>query len=221
MAQYQIINPEIRTIEQGKQNAGNKFLRCTLKNKRCFWEEGQTYVNFMPEVVAAFESVLPIDKGGKAQQAQPLPLELSTIEGCWVNWKPAQMFYKKHLSDHPAQPAVPASANNPGRAARPAIKAGELVGEKGNPTIFTTLRVFCIYYVDEFGEKTWIRGNSPDEVGQRAFSNYCVPITENHNPQTIPTTQEPEIVGGVDYTNQQPAAQPQPQSQFPFAPQTV
>lgn len=234
MAQYKIIDPIIRVIGQqydqngnpvggvntNTQNAGKKYLRCTLKNTRCFWEEGQTYICFLPEIVAAFESVLPINKGGQAQQEQPIPAELATIQGCWIDWKPAQMFYKKHLSDHPAQPATPT------RTARPAIKAGDLVGEKGNPTIFTTLRIFCIYYVDEFNEKQFIRGNSPEEVGQRAFSNYCIPVNESRVPQVI-TQPEPEVIGGQTI---QPAAvpiapqyqpQPQPQQQpqqFQFAP---
>lgn len=234
MAQYKIVDPIIRVIGQqydlngnpvggvntNVQNAGKKYLRCTLKNTRCFWEEGQTYTCFLPEIIAAFESVLPINKGGQAQQEQPIPAELATIQGCWVDWKPAQMFYKKHLSDHPAQPATPT------KAARPAIKAGDLVGEKGNPTIFTTLRIFCIYYIDEFNEKQFIRGNSPEEVGQRAFSNYCIPVTENKTPQVV-TQPEPEVIGGQTI---QPAAipvtpqyQPQPQQpqqpqQFQFAP---
>ena len=220
MAQYKIIDPIIRVIGQqydqngnpvggvntNTQNAGKKYLRCTLKNTRCFWEEGQTYICFLPEIVAAFESVLPINKGGQAQQEQPIPAELATIQGCWIDWKPAQMFYKKHLSDHPAQPATPT------RAARPAIKAGDLVGEKGNPTIFTTLRIFCIYYIDEFNEKQFIRGNSPEEVGQRAFSNYCIPVTENKTPQVI-TQPEPEIISGQTIQPATPPVQPQYQTQ--------
>lgn len=226
MAQYKIIDPVIRVIGQqydqngnpvggvntNVQNAGKKYLRCTLKNTRCFWEEGQTYTCFLPEIVAAFESVLPLNRGGQAQQEQPIPAELATIQGCWIDWKPAQMFYKKHLSDHPAQPATPT------RAARPAIKAGDLVGEKGNPTIFTTLRIFCIYYVDEFNEKQFIRGNSPEEVGQRAFSNYCIPVSENRAPQVI-EPEEVEIINGQPVQTAAIPTQPQPQPQPQVQPQ--
>lgn len=209
MARYKISNPVIKKVEAGKQNAGVEYMTCTLKNTRCIWEEGQTYVCFLPEIVAVFKQILPLNKGGLAQQEQPIPAELSELQGCWVDWKPAQMFYKRHLSDHPAQPATAT------RAARPAIKAGQLVGEQGNPTVFTTLRVFCIYYIDEdTGEKIWAKGNSPVEVGQRAFANYCVPVMQNNQPQQT----EPEIVNGVDYTNQQPQTQQQ-QGQFPFNPQ--
>ena len=80
------------------------------------------------------------------------------------------------------------------------------------PILYTTLRIFCQYYIDEFGEKQWIRGGSPEEVGQRAFGAYCVPAEEDKAPQFVPTTPAPEIIGGQVV---QPAPAPTAQGQQP------
>lgn len=205
MARYRIMNPELRIIAQGKQNAGKKYLYASLQNANCVWEAPQTFTSFNENVVNAYEQLLPLDKGGKAQVAQELPEELQYVTGCWIDWKPAQRFYKRHLSNHPA---VPPSPTNP--RGREAIMAGSLVMKAGTPIVYDTLRIFCLYYVDEFGEKTFLRGEGPEEVGQRAFMAYCEPIAEDHTPQDVingasqPTPQQP--------ANQQPASQPmQPQ----------
>ena len=111
------------------------------------------------------------------------------------------------MSAHPAQPATPTSP------AKPAINVGDIVSKGGIPIVYTTLRVFCIYYTDEFGEKAYPRGESPQEVGQRAFNAYCIPINENGQPQTIndPAKTEPaETVPGAPTASVPPAPQPQP-----------
>ncbi len=198
MAKYRIINPVIKTVPAGKQNAGGKYLIAKLQNTMCIWEIPHTYTCFNPLIVEALTPLLSMQNGGIAQENQPIPEELATITGCWVDWQPAQKFYKQHLSDHQARPATPT------QAARPAIKAGELVKKGNEPILFTTLRIFCQYYIDEFGEKTWLIGESPEEVGQRAFRNYCIPATEDKTPQTV---QQPE----VEIVNGQPIQTIQPQ----------
>lgn len=70
-------------------------------------------------------------------------------------------------------------------------------------------------------KKQWIRGGSPEEVGQRAFGAYCVPAEEDKAPQFVPTTPAPEIIGGQVV---QPAPAPTAQGQQPTftqAPQGV
>lgn len=179
MARYKLIEPLIKTVEQGKQNAGTKYLVAKLQNTLCPWEDMQTFTYFIQPIVNIFTPLLSIQHGGTAQADQPIPEELQYVTGCWIDWCPPQKFYKQHLSDHPAQPAT---ANRP---AREAIKAGSLVSKGGKPILYTTLRIFCQYYIDEFGEKQWIRGGSPEEVGQRAFGAYCVPAEEDKAPQNV------------------------------------
>lgn len=222
MAQYNILNPVLKVIPEGKQNAGKKYLYASLQNAKCIWETPQTFTNFNENVVKAFEKVLPINKGGLAQTEQPIPPELTTVTGHWVDYIPTQKFYKQHLSDHAP---VPPSPTNP--QGRPAIKAGELVKKNNIPIVYDTLRVFCSYYLDEFNEKQYLRGESPQEVGQRAFNAYCVPVQPDSTPQEVepipvvqaqPTTQQPQTAQPQAQFAQQPGqgqpAQPQAQPQF-------
>lgn len=211
MARYKIIEPQIKVVEQGKQNAGTKYLLAKLQNALCLWEEPQTFTCFIQPIVNLFTPLLSIQHGGTAQADQPIPEELQMVTGCWIDWCPPQKFYKQHLSSHPARPAT---ATQP---AKEAIQAGSLVMKGGKPILYTTLRIFCQYYMDEFGEKQWIRGGSPEEVGQRAFSAYCIPAEEDKAPQLMPTTPEPEIVGGK-VVQPAPTAQGQ-QPTFTQAPQ--
>lgn len=214
MARYKIIEPQIKVVEQGKQNAGTKYLLAKLQNALCLWEEPQTFTCFIQPIVNLFTPLLSIQHGGTAQADQPIPEELQMVTGCWIDWCPPQKFYKQHLSSHPARPAT---ATQP---AREAIQAGSLVMKGGKPILYTTLRIFCQYHMDEFGEKQWIRGGSPEEVGRRAFSAYCVPAEENTTPQIMPTAPAPEIVGGqVVQPAPAPTAQQGRQPQFVQNPQ--
>lgn len=190
MARYRIIEPCLRVVPQGKQNAGKKYLYAKLQNTMCIWEEPQTYTTFNEYIVKAFEQLLPVQQGGLAAEAKEIPAELSIITGSWVNYKPEQKFHKVHLSNHPA---VPPSPTNPrGRAA---IKAGDIVSRNGIPIVYDTLRVFCCYYIDEFGKQVFQRGEEPHEVGDRAFKSYCIPISEDKTPQTINSGNPPEENG--------------------------
>lgn len=218
MAQYKLIEPEIRTVEEGKQNAGKKYLVAKLVNKLCIWDEPQTFACFNDVIVNAYINLLPINKGGIAEVAQPIPQEMAEITGHWVDYIPEQKFYKQHLSSHSARLATATSV------ARPAIKVGDLVGKNGIPTIFSKLRVFCIYFIDEEGERNYVRGGSPEEVGQRAFQSYCIPVDENRAPQPVaPTNGNPEsepipevhASGNPSQQGQQQTTQP---NQQPVAP---
>lgn len=227
MAQFSLINPSLRIIgqrynAQGKpegapnttvQNAGKKYLYAQLMNNNCPWEGTQVYTSFLDNVVAIFEPLLPIDKGGTAPTEQPIPDAFKTLSGCYVSWKSPQPFYKKHLSAHPANP----------RTGSPAVNQGDIVKQGGVPVVFTEIVVFCQYYFDEMGEKQWIRGGSPEEVGRRAFSNYCIPVSDTVQLQNALANErqpQPEIVGGqvvqpANPQSQQPTQQPQPQTQQP------
>lgn len=199
MAQYNLLNPELKTIQKGP-NTGKKYLYASLQNAKCIWETPQTFTNFNENVVKAFEKLLPINKGGLAQQELPIPPELTTVTGHWVDFVPTQKFYKQHLSDHAPVPPSPTNPNG-----RPAIKAGELVKKNNIPIVYDTLRVFCLYYLDEFGERNYPHGESPQEVGQRAFSAYCVPVPSDSTPQEV----EP-----IPVIQAQPTTQAAPQPQF-------
>ena len=171
MAKFQLLNPVLRVVGQkydergipvgeinrNVQNAGNKYLYSQLINLDCPWEGTQTYTSFQKPVVAIFEPLLSMQHGGIGQTDQAIPEMFQTIEGCYVSWKSPQPFYKKHLSAHPANPAK----------GTPAIMAGDIVKQGGVPVIYTELVVFCQYYYDSRGEKQWMRGSTPEEVGEQ------------------------------------------------------
>lgn len=216
MARFKLLNPVLRVVgqkydENGQQvgalnpnvqNSGKKYLYSQLINQDCPWEGAQIYTSFEPQVVAVFEPLLSIAKGGVAQADQPIPEMFQTIEGCYITWKSPQPFYKKHLSAHPANPAK----------GLPKIAAGEIVKQGGVPVVYTELVVFCQYYYDSRNEKQWMRGRTPEEVGRTAFGNYCIPVNDT---QALAAEMQPqptqEVVGGQVINTVQPQPQPQPQ----------
>lgn len=213
MAQFKLLNPTLRVVGQkydlqGKpvgqlntqvQNAGKKYLYSQLINLNNVWEGTSVYTNFEPNVIAALEPLLPIDKGGTAQAEVPLPEEFTKITGCHVRWVAPQPFYKKHLSAHPANPVK----------GTPEIHAGDIVKQGGIPVVFTELVVFCHYYLDEFNQKQWSAGRDPESVARQAFSNYCIPIS---NTQQL----HDEINSGTNSESTQTIEQqPQQQQQAP------
>lgn len=177
-------------IDRRKNPDGTrKFLKGTLINTASFWDKPKTFVAFEPMHIAAISKYIGINNGGEAQQDQPLPDNIKYVSGCWVDWVAPVSFYKRHLSDHAAQPATATSA------ARPAIKAGTFVtaSDGRTPIMYKSLRLFCQYFIDdETGEKTWIPGSSPEELGMQALRAYCVPIEEAHISAEI--EEEEEIV---------------------------
>lgn len=213
MAQFSLLNPSIRKVGQkydvngnpqgplntNVQNAGNEYLYAQLLNDNCPWEGTQVYTSFQPNVVAVFKPLLPINKGGEAQVEQPIPSQFTKINGCYVTWTSPQPFYKKHLSSHPANPKTGAKA----------IMAGDIVKSNGVPVVFTELIVFCQYYFNEMGEKQWMRGCTPEEVGRRALSNYCILVNDSNQLQNaLADEQTIEIVDG------QPVQTVKPQPSF-------
>lgn len=172
MARFRLSNVQIKTVTKEGSNKGRKYMIADLINLQCPFEGAQKYSSFLESIVNILEPLLPVSKGGTAQTEQPLPAELAEINGCFAEFTPAQKFYKTHLSDHPEL----------------GIKAGDIVKKDGKPIIYEKLIVFCQYYTDEYGQKAWMKGASPDEAGQRAFSNYCVPIDVEPQATTVPFT---------------------------------
>ena len=208
MAQYKFIKAEIRKVSAGKQNANKEYILAQIKNVRSMYEPSQTFVCFLPEVVEALKPYISKQKNGEAEQDKPIPSEYN-VTGCWCDYIPATKFYKQHLSAHDA--VLPSPTNPKGKAA---IKVGDLVTDNnGNPIIYTTLRVFCQYYIDDDGQKVWIRGCSPEEAGQQAFSAYCISVNENTTPQVA------EPIEVVQYQEGQVPPQPQQVIQQPVQPQ--
>ena len=199
MAKFKLENIQIKTVEAGKQNAGNQYIVADATNVNCYWEQSQRFTSFLPNIVNMLKPLLPIDRGGTAAAAEPIPESLEYIFGRFETYYPATDFYKRHLSDDPN-----------GR-----WKSGDYVkSSNGTPLVYpkeTGIVVFVQYYTDEKGKEQMVRGMTLAEQGMRAFQAYCEPISIAPATAPLQTT---------DATPQAPQAQPAAAGQAPAAPAT-
>lgn len=197
MAKFKLENIQIKTVEAGKQNAGNQYIVADATNVNCYWEQSQRFTSFLPNIVNILKPLLPIASGGTAADAKPIPESLEYIFGRFETYYPATDFYKRHLSDDPN-----------GR-----WKSGDYVkSSNGTPLVYpkeTGIVVFVQYYTDEQGKEQMVRGMTLAEQGMRAFQAYCEPVSVAPAATTAPL-QTPAI---TPQAQQAPAA-----GQAPAAP---
>ena len=195
MAKFKLENIQIKTVEAGKQNAGNPYIVADATNVNCYWEQSQRFTSFLPNIVNILKPLLPIASGGTAAEAKPIPESLEFIFGRFETYFPATDFYKRHLTD-----------DTSGR-----WKAGDYVkSSNGTPLVYpkeTGIIVFVQYYTDEQGKEQMVRGMSLAEQGMRAFQAYCEPVAIA--PATTAPLQTPAITPQAQpaaATGQAPAA---------------
>ena len=195
MAKFKLENIQIKTVEAGKQNAGNQYIVADATNVNCYWEQSQRFTSFLPNIVNILKPLLPIASGGTAAEAKPIPESLEFIFGRFETYYPATDFYKRHLTD-----------DTNGR-----WKAGDYVkSSNGTPLVYpkeTGIVVFVQYYTDEQGKEQMVRGMTLAEQGMRAFQAYCEPVSVA--PATTAPLQTPAITPQAQpaaATGQAPAA---------------
>ena len=196
MAKFKLENIQIKTVEAGKQNAGNQYIVADAINVNCYWEQPQRFTSFLAPIVNMLKPLLPIANGGTAAEAKPIPEALEFIFGRFETYFPATDFYKRHLTDDPS-----------GK-----WKAGDYVkASNGTPLVYpkeTGIVVFVQYYMDEQGKEQMVRGMSLAEQGMRAFQAYCEPVSIAPAATTAPMqtgTITPQAQPAA--TGQAPAAQ--------------
>ena len=172
---------------------GSKYITGKLKNKKCSWEEEFDFINFSQEMVRILEHYLSKNKGGIAEKDKNIPIELRTITGCWIDYSVPDSFFEKYTKNIPSEN----------------IHKGDYIrNEDGCVTVFKVLRIFCQYYIDEFGEKVWVKGESPQEVFIRDFKYKCIPYSTkletelNQNKQKYASpqiTSHEEDIDDIDY----------------------
>lgn len=171
---YTIEQISIKVVPAGKENAGTKYVQGTLLNKMNLWENARQFVSFNQVMVEKLSKYLPTTQGGVATEAQPIPEELRTIAGEYVEWEyPGGLFYKTY-------PYARTLRNGK------TVNAGDKVCSPttGQPLLFSKLTVFCMYGTDEFGQKKWLQGNNPNDVGQTMFRSFCEPLQAQANQQS-------------------------------------
>ncbi len=196
MAKFKLENVQIKTVEAGKQNAGNQYIVADAINVNCYWEQPQRFTSFLAPIVNMLKPLLPIANGGTAAEAKPIPEALEFIFGRFETYFPATDFYKRHLTDDPS-----------GK-----WKAGDYVkASNGTPLVYpkeTGIVVFVQYYMDEQGKEQMVRGMSLAEQGMRAFQAYCEPVSIAQTATTAPMQ-----TGTITPQAQPPAAGQAPAAQ--------
>ena len=195
MAKFKLENVQIKTVEAGKQNAGNQYIVADAINVNCYWEQPQRFTSFLAPIVNMLKPLLPIANGGTAAEAKPIPEALEFIFGRFETYFPATDFYKRHLTDDPS-----------GK-----WKAGDYVkASNGTPLVYpkeTGIVVFVQYYMDEQGKEQMVRGMSLAEQGMRAFQAYCEPVS------VAPATAPLQTADVTPQAQQAPAAGQAPAAQ--------
>ena len=209
MANYLITNPIIKkvgllpdgSIDPKKNPDGKReYLVCTLLNSAYLFDIPKVHTMFNEGHIALFKPYLSVAHGGTAEADQPLPEGMKFLSGAWATWLSAVPFHKRYLTDIQAREP---SINNP--KGRPAYQAGHLVmnADGSVPLIFTSIEVFTQFFIDPItNEKTYIKGETVNELGMQAFANYCVPVS-------TPATNSEETGGmaaAQPVNNQQPTA---------------
>lgn len=171
MARFRLIDCKIMTVNKpGTSNNGKKYLLANMSNLNCPRAVSPRYTSFYEPYVNQMAQYISVANGGLQATEQPIPDDLSIVTGAFIEYTPATSFHKKHLNDHPEK----------------GIKAGDLVSIDGIPRTYDKLIVFCEYYMDELNIKSWLPGGSPVEAGERAFGNYCVPVSTSATPAVTP-----------------------------------
>ena len=142
----------------------SRYITGKLNNQICTGDRETDFISFSKRMIELLEPYLSKQNGGTAEIDKEIPLELRTITGCWIDCSVKEKFFKKYTKNIPFQN----------------IKKGEYIRKKdGTVAVFQSLRIFCQYFIDELGQKTWIKGESPTEVYQREYKYRCVPYSEN------------------------------------------
>lgn len=211
MATFILSDICIKKVEKPGNNKGKEFIFAMMRPKNDIFGRSRKFTSFEPTAVQMYKQFLPVSKGGVAQQEQPIPEELKYVTGIFADYIPVQKFHKIHLSDHEAGSKM----LNGQLVQTPAIKAGEKVSSNGIPIIYTTLRVFCRQMFDDTENKyVYAEGESPEEVGFRAYQAYCIPIQENNIPQDVEDPYAPHVTVNQGKQPVQPPTQP-PYQQMP------
>lgn len=218
MARYKLMNVQIKkvglkadgTIDSTINPDGKRrFMTASLIPTGGVWAAaaGSLPPIFDEEIIRLYEPLLSTQNGGTAQADQPLPDELAFLNGAWAEWIAPAPFYKKYLVGVQARKPTPLVPQG-----RPAYPAGHKVmnADGSAPVIYTSLRVFTIFYRDEDlnNEIRYRPGFSVNELGTAQFANYC----EYVQPQAAPIPQDDAMGDTVNTASiQQPAFTQQPQ----------
>jgi len=161
---YEIMNLEIRTVAQGKNNAGTRYLAFTAVNTKAPLEEPGAVCIFNERTVQLFAPYVLQAKGGTATAPIELPDNFKFINGRFETFMfptPAMHRYTRQIT------------TKDGKTHQP----GEIVMNGAHPRIYKSVPVFTMRQTDEeTGEPTYLRGWDCDTRGMQMYNAFYEPI---------------------------------------------
>ena len=167
---YEISNLEVRTVPQGKSNAGKQYLEFTAVNTQAPLEIPGVVCIFNERTVELFKPYIPQAKGGTATGPVELPDTFKYINGRFETFvfpTPGTRVYSAQV------------ITKDGVVHQP----GDMVMNGKTPRIYKSAQVFTMRQVDqETGEISYLRGWDCDTRGMQMYNSFYTPCLIEHAP---------------------------------------
>ena len=187
---YEIMNLEIRTVPQGKSNAGSRYLEFSAVNTQAPLEVPGVVCIFNERTLQLFAPYIPQAKGGTATAPIELPDGFKYINGRFETFVfpvPGMRRYSRAVTTKDGK------THNP----------GEIVMNGSQPRIYKSAQVFVMRQTDEeTGDTCYLRGWDCDTRGMQMYNAFYEPIVIEN--AVVEESQGPV----VRITNQTPPTNP-------------
>ena len=161
---YEIMNLEIRTVPQGKSNAGSRYLEFSAVNTQAPLEVPGVVCIFNERTLQLFAPYILQAKGGTATVPTELPESFRFINGRFETFvfpTPGMRRYSRAVTTKDGK------THNP----------GEIVMNGSQPRIYKSAQVFVMRQTDqETGEVSYLRGWDCDTRGMQMYNAFYEPI---------------------------------------------
>lgn len=199
MAKFELSNLEIKTVGDGRRNAGNPYMVGKMINTLAPLDKTVTFTEFDPAKIDLYRDYVAKSKGGNAEDGNipAIPDRLKYVNGHYATWAPPKecIPFQKHY--------VTAGEHTVNGTVISHKEGDTIVDKRGNPRLYDSIVVFCKYYMDpDFpGIPQYLQGNHPTQMGQTYFDSFCDRIGTT----TATTSIDEEEVGAIPTQLETPA----------------
>lgn len=169
---YKLTNVSLEVVPQGKQNAGQVYVRAEVINPKNLFDEPSTQAFFSPALVREFQKYFAVAKHGTGTVDTPIPDELLTFTGGqYEQFAFPEMMVQIEADGTPRR--------NP---------------KNGNMYMRDKITVLCMYIIDdETGERHYAKGWDPVSRGTTIMNSMYAPLSRFN---AAPTVVPPQLING-------------------------